>query len=468
MDPSVAPLWLSRLQFAVTTLFHMLWPLLSIGLSLFMLCTEIAWLRTGRRIYYQHTRFWARLFLLSFGLGVASGLPLEFQFGTNWARFSQVSGGFFGAILGFEGAMAFMLEAAFLGISVFGWNRVGPRVHVFATAMVAVGASLSAFWIMVANSWMQTPTGVTLTGGRIVVNDYFRALFNPSLVVSFPHMWVACVETTLFFVAGISAWYILRARERMFFLQSFKIAVAAAIVIVPVQIFLGDLSGQSLGHTQPAKIAALEAHWQTNPPGEPASWRVVAWPALDADDNAWELRVPYVLSLLETHSLTGQVVGLQTFPKADRPPVVIPFYAFRLMVAIGFALLGLMVWAVWRWVRGGLSGRRVEDGRWFWRAWVAAIPLGFVATELGWAVREVGRQPWIIYGMMRTRDGVSTLPPAPPAVTLAAYTAIYVALLLLFIVFAARIVRRGPDLELALPTYGGKGREGDEKDEARP
>lgn len=454
MDGYFNPLWLSRLQFAVTTLFHILWPLMSIGLSLFMLFNEIAWLRTGEKIYYVHCRFWGKLFLLGFGIGVASGLPLEFQFGTNWARFSHASGGFFGNILGFEAAMAFMLEAAFLGISVFGWNRVGPRVHAFATAMVTVGASLSAFWIMDANAWMQTPTGVSLERGSIVVNDYYAALFNPALVYSFTHMWTACIETTLFFIAGISAWCILRDRNRPFFLKSFKMAVVAAIIVTPLQIYLGDLSGRGVAKYQPAKAAAMESHWRTNGPGEGAAWAVVAWPDAQRDGNVWEVRIPYMLSLLATHKPTGRVEGLEAFAPADRPPIVIPFYAFRIMFLIGLVMFGLMVWAVWGWRRGWLAPEQIERHRWFWKIWGWAIPLGFIAAQMGWATREVGRQPWIIYNVMRTSQGVSNLTAMPPAATLVAYTGIYLLLLVIFVVFVARIIRKGPNMDQALPTYG--------------
>jgi cytochrome d ubiquinol oxidase subunit I len=454
MDGFYDPLWLSRLQFALTTLFHILWPIMSIGLSLFMLVSEIAWLRTGNRVYYDHCRFWGKIFLLGFGIGVASGLPLEFQFGTNWARFSRAGGDFFGSILGFETTTAFMLESAFLGISMFGWNRIRPGVHVFATAMVAVGASLSAFWIMDANSWMQTPTGAAMVNGRLVINDYFAAMFNPSLVHSFTHMWIACIEATLFFVAGVSAWCILRNRHRPFFMQSFKLAVAAAIIITPLQIYLGDLSARKVAQYQPAKTAAMEAHWQTNAPGMGAGWSVVAWPNKDGTGNAWDLRIPYMLSILVSHDLTGRVAGLEEFAPADRPSIVIPYYCLRVMFVIGFLMLGLMVWACWLWRRGGLNADNINRHRWFWRSWIAAIPLGFIAVQTGWATREVGRQPWIIYNMMRTADGVSNLTASQTLGTLIAYTGVYILLLALFIVFAVRILRKGPDTNSPLPTPG--------------
>jgi cytochrome bd ubiquinol oxidase subunit I len=260
---------LSRLQFAFTTMFHITWPLLSIGLSIFLVVTESLWLLTKDPAYYHHTRFWSKLFILNFVVGVASGLPLEFQFGTNWSRFSTATHGFFGNILGFEGTMAFMLEAAFLGIMIFGWRQVSPRVHLFATCMVALGASLSAFWILVANSWMQTPAGGTWVGGRYVMEHYWQGIFSPDLPWGFGHMWVACLETTLFVVGGISAWYILTNRHIDFFLKSFKIAFLAAILIAPLQYWLGDGSGRrswpSLWITTfPALLAVLTLLWLLN------------------------------------------------------------------------------------------------------------------------------------------------------------------------------------------------------------
>ena len=447
---------LSRLQFAFTTLFHMLFPLLSVGLSAFLVVTEALWVRTGEAAWYHHSRFWARLLLVNFAVGVASGLVLEFQFGTNWARFSAATGGFFGDILGFEATMAFMLEAAFIGVMMFGWNRVGRTAHLFATVMVAFGASLSAFWILVANSWMQTPSGGVFRDGIFQVTSYTQAILNPNMPWGTSHMWVACLETTLFAVGGVSAWYLRRGRLPGFFLRSFRIAVAAAILIAPLQIFLGDGAGFNVGRNQPAKLAAMEAHWETNPPGQPASWAALAWPDPARERNAWALEVPWLGSLLNTRTLTGQVTGLKEFPPGDRPPVAITFYAFRAMVLIGVLMLLLMIWTVVVWARGGLREESVGRQRRLLRAWTAAIPLGFLATDLGWTTREVGRQPWVIYGLLRTGDGVSPLPAPAVAGSLAVYFLAYTVLLAAFLFFTGRILRRGPDLDLPLPAPRGR------------
>ena len=451
MNEFYNPVALSRMQFAVTTLFHMLWPLLSIGLGLLLVLLEALWLKTGREIYYRHTRFWSKLFLLSFGIGVASGVPLEFQFGTNWAKFSRTSGEFFGNILGFEGAWAFMLEAAFLGIMLFAWERVSRGVHFFATVMVALGASISAFWIMAANSWMQVPAGVKIENGVAIVTDYTAAIFNPALLHSFTHMWVACVETTLFFVAGISAWAILKNHQPGFFLKSFKICLALAVIFTPLQIYLGDLSGRKVAVLQPAKTAAMEAHWQTNATGTGASWVLAAWPDSQNQQNTWQIRIPYLLSILTTHSLTGRVVGLREFPQSDQPPVAITFYSFRLMLAIGFIFLVLMIWGLIKWRKGLLGEEHINRNRYFWLAWTLSIPLGFIASDLGWVVREVGRQPWVLYNIMRTSAGVSNLTASATLTTLLAYCLVYLAMLIFYVIFARRIITKGPDFISPLP-----------------
>jgi cytochrome d ubiquinol oxidase subunit I len=453
------PLMLSRLQFAVTTLFHMLWPLISIGLGLLLVVMEAWWLKSGNEIYYRHTRFWSKLYLLTFGVGVASGVPLEFQFGTNWAMFSRASGGFFGNILGFEGAMAFMLEAAFLGIMLFGWQRVSRGMHLLATVMVALGASISAFWIMDASAWMQVPAGVKIEQGQAIITDYFAAVFNPALVYSFTHMWAACVETTLFFVAGISAWAIWKNHQASFFLKSFKISLSLAAVFAPLQIYLGDLSARKVTQYQPAKAAAMEAHWHTNPDGSGAGFAVIAWPDSQKQQNKWEVKIPNLLSILSTRSLTGRVMGLTEFPQLDQPPVLITFVAFRLMLIMGFALLFLTIWGLWKWCCGALKPENISNNRCFWLVWIYAIPLGFLATDLGWIVREVGRQPWIIYNIMRTSEGVSNLTASVTAATFFAYCAVYLAMLIFYIIFAARIISKGPDMSSPLPhtsTIGGK------------
>jgi cytochrome d ubiquinol oxidase subunit I len=449
------PVLLSRLQFAWTALFHMLWPLLTIGLSLFLLFLEALWVWTEDPVYYRHARFWGRLFVLNFGVGVVTGIPLEFQFGTNWGPFAANVGGFFGDMLGFEAAMAFMLEATFFGIMAFGWGRMSRGAHLFATAMVALGSTLSAFWIMVANSWIHTPAGGTFAGARFLVDDYVAAIFNPDVPWSFSHMWVACLETTLFVVGGVSAWYIRKDRHVAFFLRSFKIALVAAVVVAPVQLLLGDWSGLAVAEYQPSKLGGLEAHWDTNPLGEGAPWRVLAWPNQGKQRNDWALEVPNVLSLLATHSLTGRVKGLKGFPPVDQPPVMLLFYTFRVMIGAGMALAGLTAWTLWRWRGGWLGPVEAPSQRGLLLAWMAAGPIAYLAVETGWVVREVGRQPWIIYGVVRTSEAASPLAAGAVGTSLALSLLVYGALFAAFLLLAGRILREGPAASAAPSAAGG-------------
>jgi cytochrome d ubiquinol oxidase subunit I len=417
---------------------------------------------TGKDVYYSHARFWSRLFFLNLAVGVVTGIPLEFQFGTNWSAFSLAGGDFFGHMLGYEAAMAFMLEASFIGIMIFGWKRVSSAVHLFATTMVALGASLSAFWIMVANSWMQTPSGGYFDKEKFVVTSHLQAIFNPDMVWSVTHMWVAALEISVFVVGGLSAWYLYKKWHTGFFLASFKWAVIAAILITPLQIWLGDGSGRAAYEYGPTKLAAMEAHWHTNHPGQGAPFSVLAWPDPEKQDNRWSVEIPNLLSLLTTHTLTGQIRGLTEFPREDQPPVAITYYAFRIMVAIGGALLILMLWTLGVWRKGGLDAARVSSQKWLLRAWMAALPLSYLAMETGWVTREVGRQPWVIYGLMRTGESASRIPAGTVAASLAAFALVYAFLAILFFIFAWRIIAKGPDLPEGETTggYWDSGKEG--------
>ncbi|MFI5330375.1 MAG: cytochrome ubiquinol oxidase subunit I [Desulfobaccales bacterium] len=452
METWFNPVMLSRLHFALTTMFHITWAVLSVGLSLFLVVLEAWWLKSGDDDYYRHARFWGKLFLLNLAVGVVSGVPLEFQFGANWARFSVATGGFFGNILGFETTLAFMLEAGFLGVMLFGWSRVSRRMHLFATGMVALGASLSAFWIMVANSWMQTPAGGSWQDGRFICTSFWQSLFNPDMPWGVTHMWFACLETTLFVIGGLSAWYILKNRHAAFFAKSLQVALLAALVVAPVQIYLGDASGRLVAQHQPAKLGAIEALWDTNPPGEGAPLKLFAWPNRAAQKNDWELGViPHGMSLLITHTWNGTVKGLKEFPPEDQPPVHLPFFSFRIMAGIGFLMFFLMLWTAWVWRRGGLKPEAIGRQQWLLYAWIATAPLGYLAVETGWLIREVGRQPWIIYGLMRTSEGASPLPAATVLTSGLVYLALYTLVSLAFLVFAARLIKQGPDFAGPVP-----------------
>ena len=454
MEHLQSPEFLSRLQFAFLAMFHILWPPLTVGLAMIILGLEATWLRTKNIFYYHQTRFWIRIFMINFGVGVISGIPMEFAFGTNWGPFSVASGDFFGNILGFETAMAFMLEAGFLGIMLFGWNRVSSGMHLFATSMVVLGSTLSVFWIMVANSWMQTPSGVEYVNGKFVITDYLAAVFNPDLPHGFWHMFIACIELSLIVVAGISAYYLLKQRETKFFLPAFKMAVISLVLIAPLQIIIGDSAGGALAETQPAKLAAIESHWETNSPGTGAPWAVLAIPDQKNQRNLWEWTIPDALSLIVTHSPTGTVVGLRDFKIEDQPPIWIPFYAFRIMVAAGVFMAFMALWTLWLlWRNKERMGlENISQNKWLLRGWILAIPAAYIAVEMGWLVREIGRQPWIVYGMMRTQHGVSALPLASVQWSLLSFFVFYLAIGIAAFYFMRHVLRKGPLYENP-PTY---------------
>lgn len=456
MDFLSSTVALSRIQFAVTAIFHMLWPVLTTGMAIYLVIVEGLWLKTRNSDYYHHARFWSKLYVLNFGVGVASGLPMEFQFGTNWAPFSEAVGDFFGSILGFEGAMAFMLEAGFLGIMLFGWGRVNPAIHYLATIMVAFGANLSTFWILVANSWLQTPAGGEMINGKFVVSDYFQAILNPFMVKSVMHMFLATLETSLFVIGGISAWYILQKRHQEFFTQSLKIVLAAAILVAPLQIYVGHLSAEQVYHYQPTKLAAIEAKWETSLAGESADWSLVAIPDNQQERNRWEITIPNALGyILEFKAkLSEPVLGLKTWPASDRPHMVgLVYYSFRIMSGIGIFMAVLMVWSSLQWLRGKLNSEKLGEQKWLLRSWMLTAPLGYIAVEAGWIVRCVGRQPWTLYGQIRTADAASQLPASTVLTSLLSFTIVYSILFVATLYFGSRIIRQGPNLNLPLPNY---------------
>ncbi len=445
---------LSRMQFAFTALFHMIWPVLTTGMGIYLVIVEGVWLKTRNPDYYLHARFWSKLYVLNFGIGVATGIPMEFQFGTNWGPFSEAVGNFFGSVIGFEASWAFMLEAAFLGIMLFGWERVNPAIHYLSTILVAFGANLSTLWILTANSWMQTPAGGAMVDGKFVVSDYFQAILNPFMVNSVLHMFFATLETSLFVIGGISAWYILKQRHQAFFTRSLKIALAAAIAVAPLQIYIGHLSGEQVYHYQPTKLAAMEAQWESSPAGKPADWSLLAIPNEKAQKNDWEITVPNALGyILEFRkNLSEPLRGLKEWKPEDRPHMVgLIYYAFRTMIAIGFFLAGLMLLSTLQWLRGKLSAENIIQQRWLMRAWILAAPLGYIAIESGWIVRCVGRQPWTLYGQIRTVDAASNVPAGNVLVSLSSFVIVYSLLFIAAIYFGSRILRQGPNLELPIP-----------------
>ncbi|MEN9257175.1 MAG: cytochrome ubiquinol oxidase subunit I [Gloeomargarita sp. SRBZ-1_bins_9] len=445
---------LSRWQFALTAIFHMLWPVLTTGMAIYLVIVEALWLKTRDLAYYHHARFWSKLYLLNFGIGVASGLPMAFQFGLNWAPFSEAVGDFFGTLLGFEGTMAFMLEASFLGIMVFGWERVPPVIHLISTICVAIGANLSTFWILTANSWLQTPAGGVFVNGKFVVQDFFQAIGNPYMLHSFLHMFFATLETSLLVIGGISAWYILQRRETAFFSRSLKIALVMLVLVAPLQILVGHWSAEQVYHYQPTKLAAMEALWETVPAHTPADWSLLALPNNQLQTNTWELKIPGLLSyLLEFKpALETPILGLKEWAPQDRPQLVgLVYYSFRLMIAIGLFFAGLMVVSLVQWWRGQFLPERISENRWLLWAWVYAGPLGYIAVEAGWMVRCVGRQPWLVYGQLRTVESASDLPPQLVLFSLTGLMLLYAVFFVMALYFGRKIILKGPNLSLPAP-----------------
>ncbi|MBC7823792.1 MAG: cytochrome ubiquinol oxidase subunit I [Candidatus Parcubacteria bacterium] len=445
---------LSRIQFALTAIFHVIFPILTTGMGIYLVVIEGLWLKTRNPDYYLHARFWAKFYVLNFGVGVATGIPLEFQFGTNWAPFSDAVGNFFGSVLGFEASWAFMLEAAFLGIMLFGWERVNPAIHYLSTILVAVGANLSVVFILTANSWMVTPAGGDLVDGKFMVTDYFQALFNPSAATSITHMFFATFETSLFVIGGISAWYILNDRHAAFFAKTLKLVLAITLIVAPLQIYMGHVSAELVYRYQPAKLAAMEAQWETSPAGKPADWTLLALPNKKTEKNDWEIRVPGALGyILEfKKNLSEPVLGLKEWKPENRPQALgLIYYSFRIMIGIGFFLAAMTLLTAVQWLRGKLSDENIAKQRWLMRAWMFSAPLGYIAVETGWIVRCTGRQPWTLYNKIRTVDSASLVPASNVLTSLICFAAVYALLFVSYLYFGSRIVRKGPNFDLPIP-----------------
>jgi len=438
-------LLLSRIQFAVTTMFHILFPVLTIGLSFYLVVIEFLWLKTRQELYYRIYRFWGRIFAINFGVGVVSGVVLEFEFGTNFSQFSQMVANVFSPLLAFEVMTAFFLEAGFLGIMLFGWQRVSKGIHFLATCLVALGSILSAFWILAANSWMHTPAGYELVNGKFMVRDFMAAIFNPSTLTRVSHMVMASLETSAFVVAGIGAYYLLKGKYVDFARRSLGIALVMAGFFAPLQIILGDRSGIGVFHHQPAKLAAMEAHWETNTAGG-APYALFAIPNPKEEKNLFEISIPNGLSLLVTHSFNGRVQGLKEFPREDRPSVSALFWSFRIMVGVGFILLLVMAWAFLLWRQGKLYHHRL-----FLSVLLIVHPLGFLATEFGWVTTEVGRQPWVVYNLVRTAEGVSPIPAGNVLWSLGLFLIILPVIGAVYFFYVLKTLRGGPDLSSPIP-----------------
>ncbi|MFA5900947.1 MAG: cytochrome ubiquinol oxidase subunit I [Hyphomicrobium sp.] len=437
---------LARIQFAFTISFHIIFPSFTIGLAAFIATLLVRWRFTGRDHLYRLARFWTKIFAVSFAMGVVSGIVLSYQFGTNWSNFSVVVGNVLGPLLGYEVLTAFFLEATFLGIMLFGWNRVPPNIHVLAAVLVAVGTSLSAFWILSANSWMQTPAGHEVRDGIAYPVDWIAVIFNPSFPYRFAHMFTAAYLTTSLVVLAVGARYLVKGR----FLEEAKtmmhMGLGMVAILAPLQIFIGDQHGLNTLKHQPAKIAAIEAHWDGS---EPAPLVLFAIPNSAEERNDFEISIPNGASWILTHEADGLFAGLKQFKPDDRPPIFPVFLAFRLMVGLGVLMLGIGFVGAWLWFRG-----RLFETKWYLNWTQYAWPLGFIAILSGWYVTEVGRQPWIATGILRTADAASPVAFGAVLIGLILFIVVYGIVFSMGIFYINRLIEYGPQGAAAQPSEG--------------
>ena len=451
---------LARIQFAFTISFHIVFPAITIGLASYLAVLEGLWLRTSNTLYRDLYHFWAKIFAVNFGMGVVSGLVMAYQFGTNWSAFSDFAGAVTGPLLAYEVLTAFFLEAGFLGVMLFGWNRVGPGLHFFSTLMVAIGTLISTFWILASNSWMHTPQGHEIIDGRVVPMDWLAVIFNPSFPYRLAHMAVAAFLATAFFVGASAAWHLLRRRDNPALRKMLSMAMWMALLVAPVQAFIGDLHGLNTLEYQPAKIAAMEGHWE-NKPGEPTPLILFGWPDMEREETRFKVEIPALGSLILTHSLDKQVPALKEFAPEDRPNSTVVFWTFRIMVALGLLMILTGVIALWlRW-RG-----RLYQSRPFLHLVLWMGPSGIIAILAGWYTTEIGRQPWVVYGLMRTADAVSSHSATQLGVTLVMFVLVYFAVFGVGIGYVLRLVRKGPQLGEGAET--GTGGPGQQRTPARP
>jgi len=431
------PLFLARLQFAFTVTFHIIFPSFTIGLSAYIATLGVAWVRTGEERFQHLMRFWTKIFAVSFAMGVVSGIVMSYQFGTNWSRFSVVTGNVLGPLIGYEVLTAFFLEATFLGVLLFGFNRVPPWLYVLSATVVALGTALSAFWILSANSWMHTPSGHEIRNGIAYPVDWLRVVFNPSFPHRFAHMLNAAYLTTGFVVLAVGARYLLGGRYIAEGRTMMRMAIGLLAVLAPLQLIIGDQHGLNTLAHQPIKIAAMEAHWDGSKPGD---FHIFAWPDEKAGSNRVKLSIPKGASLILTHKMNGLFPGLNSVRPPERPPVALVFFSFRIMLAIGFFMIGAALLGAFLWWRGALF-----EQRWYLRVMAHSWWIGFVAVIAGWIVTESGRQPWIVTGILRTADATSPVPGATIAGTLALFVLAYGVVFSFGIYYINRLIAKGPD-----------------------
>lgn len=430
---------LARIQFAFTITFHIIFPSFSIGLAAFIATLLVRWRMTGKEHFRKLARFWTKIFAVSFAMGVVSGIVLSYQFGTNWAGFSVVAGNIVGPLMGYEVLMAFFLEATFLGIMLFGWERVSPNLHVLSAILVALGTSMSAFWILAANSWMQTPDGFEMRNGVAYPVSWFHIIFNPSFPYRFAHMFTAAYLTTSVVVLAVGARYLVTSRFIEESKTMIRMGLGMVAVLAPLQLFIGDQHGLNTAKYQPVKLAAMEAHWDGS---KPAELVLFAWPDAKAETNHLEVGIPHLGSLIITHNPDGLFKGLKDFKPDERPALLPIFFAFRAMVGIGLLLIAIGLTGAYLWWRGKLF-----EASWYLKPLTYAWPLGFIAIISGWWVTETGRQPYLIYGILKTVDAASPVSFGAVLTTLILFVLIYTSVFSMGILYINRLIEKGPQGE---------------------
>ena len=440
------PIILARIQFAFTISFHIVFPAFTIGLASWLVVVEALWLKTGDDIYLQIYRMWVKIFAVCFGLGVVSGVVMSYQFGTNWSLFSDKVGNVIGPLLGYEVLTAFFLEASFLGIMLFGWNRVSNKMHFISTLIVAIGTLISAFWILAANSWMHTPQGFVIGDKDLLYpTSWQEVIFNPSFPYRFIHMVLAAYLTTAFVVGGIACYYLLKKKYINHARVMLSMAAIMMIFVTPLQILAGDAQGLNTLKYQPLKIAAMEGMWESE---VGADLRIFAIPDQKNQSNKYEVTIPKLAGYILTHSSSKQVKGLKEWNKEDQPPVAIVFWSFRVMVGIGLLMLFTGLTAAVLYLRG-----KLYDSKWFHFWCMLMTPCGFISILAGWFVTEVGRQPWIVYGVIRTVDVASPLIGQQVALSLAAFIAVYIFIFGAATYYILKLITKGPGVIVSPEEY---------------
>ncbi len=428
---------LARIQFAFTVSFHIIFPAITIGLASFLAVLEGLWLKTRNKDYLALFHFWSKIFAVNFAMGVVSGLVMAYQFGTNWSFFSDFAGSITGPLLTYEVLTAFFLEAGFLGVMLFGWNKVGEKLHFFATCMVALGTLMSTFWILASNSWMQTPQGFEIVNNQVVPVDWIAVIFNPSFPYRLAHMGVAAFLASAFFIATSASWHLLKGNKTSAMKKMLSMSIWIILILAPIQALIGDMHGLNTLKHQPAKIAAIEGHWQNNP-GEATPLILFGIPDMDEEKTKYALQIPYLGSLILTHSLDKQVPALKEFPKDDRPNSLIVFWSFRIMVGLGMLMILVGVWGTWLRYK-----KKLYQSNLFLRFTFLMAPSGLIAILAGWFTTEVGRQPWVVYGIQRTRDAVSAHGEMHMSISLLIFFIVYGSVFGIGYAYMLKLIRKG-------------------------